>query len=71
MSEWTFETDYFKGYEEGKRQAERTYNLKQAEKGRQEVINDIIKILYDAHLTDKEALIEIMKYCGVYEGEWK
>ena len=41
------------------------------EKGRQEVINDIIKILYDAHLTDKEALIEIMKYCGVYEGEWK
>lgn len=41
------------------------------EKGIQEVINDIIKILYDAHLTDKEALIEIMKYCGVYEGEWK
>lgn len=39
------------------------------EKGRQEVINDIIEILYDAHLTDKEALIEIMKYCGVYEGE--
>ena len=41
------------------------------EKGRQEVINDIIKILYDAHLTDKEALIEIMKYCDVYEGEQK
>ena len=45
--------------------------LLSVEKGRQEVINDIIKILYDAHLTDKEALIEIMKYCGVYEGEWK
>ena len=43
--------------------------LLSVEKGRQEVINDIIKILYDAHLTDKEALIEIMKYCGVYEGE--
>lgn len=41
------------------------------EKGRQKVINDIIKILYDTHLTDKEALIEIMKYCGIYEGEWK
>ena len=41
------------------------------EKGRQEVINDIIKILYDAHLTDKEALIEIMKYCDVYEREQK
>ena len=45
--------------------------LLSVEKGKQEVINDIIKILYDAHLTDKEALIEIMKYCGVYEGEWK
>ena len=45
--------------------------LLSVEKGRQEVINDIIEILYDAHLTDKEALIEIMKYCGVYEGEWK
>ena len=45
--------------------------LLSVEKGRQEVINDIIKILYDVHLTDKEALIEIMKYCGVYEGEWK
>ena len=45
--------------------------LLSVEKGRQEVINDIIKILYDAHLTDKEALIEIMKYCDVYEGEWK
>ena len=45
--------------------------LLSAEKGKQEVINDIIKILYDAHLTDKEALIEIMKYCDVYEGEWK
>ena len=45
--------------------------LLSVEKGRQEVINDIIKILYDAHLTDKEALIEIMKYCGVYEGEQK
>ena len=43
--------------------------LLSVEKGRQEVINDIIKILYDAHLTDKEALIEIMKYCDVYEGE--
>ena len=43
--------------------------LLSVEKGKQEVINDIIKILYDAHLTDKEALIEIMKYCGVYEGE--
>ena len=50
----------------------KTFNmLLSVEKGRQEVINDIIKILYDAHLTDKEALIEIMKYCGVYEGEWK
>ena len=45
--------------------------LLSVEKGKQEVINDIIKILYDAHLTDKEALIEIMKYCDVYEGEWK
>ena len=45
--------------------------LLSVEKGKQEVINDIIKILYDAHLTDKEALIEIMKYCGVYNGEWK
>ena len=45
--------------------------LLSVEKRKQEVINDIIKILYDAHLTDKEALIEIMKYCGVYEGEWK
>ena len=42
--------------------------LLSVEKGRQEVINDIIKILYDAHLTDKEALIEIMKYCDVYNG---
>ena len=42
--------------------------LLSVEKGRKEVINDIIKILYDAHLTDKEALIEIMKYCGVYNG---
>ena len=42
--------------------------LLSVEKGRQEVINDIIKILYDAHLTDEEALIEIMKYCDVYEG---
>ena len=45
--------------------------LLSVEKGRQEVINDIIKILYNVHLTDKEALIEIMKYCDVYEGEWK
>ena len=45
--------------------------LLSVEKEKQEVINDIIKILYDAHLTDKEALIEIMKYCDVYEGEWK
>ena len=45
--------------------------LLSVEKGKQEVINDIIKILYDAHLTDKEALIEIMKYCDVYEGEQK
>ena len=43
--------------------------LLSVEKGRQEVINDIIEILYDAHLTDKEALIEIMKYCDVYNGE--
>ena len=43
--------------------------LLSVEKGKQEVINDIIKILYDAHLTDKEALIEIMKYCDVYNGE--
>ena len=43
--------------------------LLSVEKGKQEVINDIIKILYDAHLTDEEALIEIMKYCGVYEGK--
>ena len=42
--------------------------LLSVEKGKQEVINDIIKILYDAHLTDKEALIEIMKYCGVCNG---
>ena len=45
--------------------------LLSVEKGKQEVINDIIEILYDAHLSDKEALIEIMKYCGVYEEEWK
>ena len=42
--------------------------LLSVEKGRQEVINDIIKILYDAHLTDEEALTEIMKYCDVYNG---
>lgn len=42
--------------------------LLSVEKGRQEVINDIIKILYNVHLTDKEALIKIMKYCDVYNG---
>ena len=71
MSEWTFETDYFKGYEEGKRQAERTYNLKRAEKGRQDAfrlgkqsaVNDIIEILYNTNLLNGKIMTEIMKYC--------
>lgn len=71
MSEWTFETDYFKGYEEGKRQAEKTYNLKRAEKerqdtfklGKQSAVNDIIEILYNTNLLNSKIMTEIMKYC--------
>ena len=72
MSEWTFETDYFKGYEEGKRQAERTYNLKQAEKGRQDAfklgkqsaVNDIIEILYNTNLLKRDKTNNAKKQLG-------
>lgn len=67
---------YKKGYYDGYNKAETDY-FKQSEKdrqyamefGKQLVINDIIEILYNANLSDYEALIEIAKYCGVYEGE--
>ena len=66
---------YRKGYSEGYHQAETDY-FKQSEKdrqnslelGKQLVINYITEILYNASLSDEEALTEIMKYCGVYNG---
>lgn len=71
MSKYVFETDYFKGYEEGKHQAEKTYNLKRAEKerqdtfklGKQSAVNAIIEILYNANLLNGKIMTEIMKYC--------
>ena len=67
---------YRKGYSEGYRQAETDY-FKQSEKdrqnslelGKQLVINYITEILYNASLSDEEALTEIMKYCDVYNGD--
>ena len=64
---------YRKGYSEGYHQAETDY-FKQSEKdrqnslelGKQLVINYITEILYNASLSDEEALTEIMKYCDVY-----
>ena len=67
---------YRKGYSEGYHQAETDY-FKQSEKdrqnslelGKQLVINYITEILYNASLSDEEALTEIMKYCDVYNGD--
>lgn len=42
--------------------------LKSYEKGKQSAINYITEILYNTSLSDDEALIEIMKYCGIYNG---
>ena len=64
-----------KGYSEGYNQAETDY-FKQSEKdrqnslelGKQLIINYITEILYNASLSDEEALTEIMKYCDVYNG---
>ena len=61
------------GYSEGYHQAETDY-FKQLEKdrqnslelGKQLIINYITEILYNASLSDEEALTEIMKYCDVY-----
>ena len=66
---------YRKGYSEGYHQAETDY-FKQLEKdrqnslelGKQLIINYITEILYNASLSDEEALTEIMKYCDVYNG---
>ena len=66
---------YKVGYSEGYHQAETDY-FKQLEKdrqnslelGKQLVINYITEILYNASLSDEEALTEIMKYCDVYNG---
>ena len=66
---------YRKGYSEGYNQAETDY-FKQSEKdrqnslelGKQLIINYITEILYNASLSDEEALTEIMKYCDVYNG---
>lgn len=66
---------YREGYSEGHHQAETDY-FKQLEKdrqnslelGKQLVINYITEILYNASLSDEEALTEIMKYCDVYNG---
>ena len=66
---------YRKGYSEGYHQAETDY-FKQFEKdrqnslelGKQLIINYITEILYNASLSDEEALTEIMKYCDVYNG---
>ena len=67
---------YRKGYSEGYHQAETDY-FKQSEKdrqnslelGKQLIINYITEILYNASLSDEEALTEIMKYCDVYNGD--
>ena len=40
--------------------------LEAYKKGEQLVINYITEILYNASLSDEEALTEIMKYCDVY-----
>ena len=66
---------YRQGYSEGYHQAEIDY-FKQSEKdrqnslelGKQLIINYITEILYNASLSDEEALTEIMKYCDVYNG---
>ena len=66
---------YRVGYSEGYHQAETDY-FKQSEKdrqnslelGKQLIINYITEILYNASLSDEEALTEIMKYCDVYNG---
>ena len=66
---------YRVGYSEGYHQAETDY-FKQLEKdrqnslelGKQLIINYITEILYNASLSDEEALTEIMKYCDVYNG---
>ena len=66
---------YRKGYSEGYHQAKTDY-FKQFEKdrqnslelGKQLIINYITEILYNASLSDEEALTEIMKYCDVYNG---
>ena len=66
---------YREGYSEGYHQAEIDY-FKQSEKdrqnslelGKQLIINYITEILYNASLSDEEALTEIMKYCDVYNG---
>ena len=66
---------YRKGYSEGYHHAQTDY-FKQSEKdrqnslelGKQLVINYITEILYNASLSDEEALTEIMKYCDVYNG---
>ena len=66
---------YRKGYSEGYHQAEIDY-FKQSEKdrqnslelGKQLIINYITEILYNASLSDEEALTEIMRYCDVYNG---
>ena len=66
---------YRVGYSEGYHQAETDY-FKQFEKdrqnslelGKQLIINYITEILYNASLSDEEALTEIMKYCDVYNG---
>ena len=66
---------YRVGYSEGYHQAETDY-FKQSKKdrqnslelGKQLIINYITEILYNASLSDEEALTEIMKYCDVYNG---
>ena len=66
---------YREGYSEGYHQAKTDY-FKQFEKdrqnslelGKQLIINYITEILYNASLSDEEALTEIMKYCDVYNG---
>ena len=66
---------YRVGYSEGYHKAETDY-FKQSKKdrqnslelGKQLIINYITEILYNASLSDEEALTEIMKYCDVYNG---
>ena len=42
--------------------------LKAYKEGKQSVINYVTEILYNANISDNEALTEIMKYCDVYNG---